>query len=169
MKKISILLLFSFVVLGAAFFSTKTQSQIPVYSNVIFVSAAPTGACTNGAAAQIVVSTGVVYTCQSSTWSSTTATVSATIPVATYCGTTGTCSPVTLTNPMKFAYGRVTLAAGTATVSSIPAFTSTTNMSCSCEDTTATLQACNVLPATTSSVTANGNTTDTIEWSCWGN
>jgi len=44
------------------------RAQAPAYQNVIFVGSAPTGACTNGSPAQIVISTGVLYTCQASTW-----------------------------------------------------------------------------------------------------
>ena len=40
----------------------------PVYQNVVFVGSAPSGACVGGSPAQIVISTGVLYTCQSSVW-----------------------------------------------------------------------------------------------------
>lgn len=88
----------------------------------------------------------------------------------TFCGTTTTCSNTVLTMPFKDAWGSVALTAGTATVTGIsPAFSSTTTTQCSCEDTTAPLQACSAVPASTSSVTANGNGTDTVKWHCYGN
>jgi hypothetical protein len=40
----------------------------PSNPTIIWVSSAPSGACTNGSALQAVVSTGALYSCQSSTW-----------------------------------------------------------------------------------------------------
>lgn len=42
--------------------------QIPTSQNIIFVSTSPTGSCTNGAAVEIVISTGAIFTCQAGTW-----------------------------------------------------------------------------------------------------
>lgn len=39
-----------------------------MYQNVIFVSSAPSGACTNGSPARIVILTGTLYTCQTGVW-----------------------------------------------------------------------------------------------------
>ena len=58
-------LLFLFGLLVCPLFG---RAQVPAFQNVIFVSSAPSGACTNGSPAQIVISTGVLYTCQASTW-----------------------------------------------------------------------------------------------------
>jgi hypothetical protein len=85
------------------------------------------------------------------------------------CGTTTTCSNTLQAAPLKWIEGKVTLAGGTATVTGVPAYTSTSSGFCSCEDTTAPLQACEAHLATTTSVVANGNTTDTVEYSCRGN
>lgn len=49
-------------------FLWPAQGQVTQPSGVILVSAAPSGACSAGAAGQLVVSTGVIYTCQSGTW-----------------------------------------------------------------------------------------------------
>lgn len=52
------------------------------------------------------------------------------VPQRTSCGTGTTCTVTTLTSPLKDAYGTVQLSGGTATVTGIPAFASTTTAQC---------------------------------------
>lgn len=63
-------LLFLLSICGFILCLRPVNGQTPVYQNVVFVSSAPAGACTNGSPAQIVISTGVLYTCQAGTWGS---------------------------------------------------------------------------------------------------
>lgn len=87
----------------------------------------------------------------------------------TSCGTGTTCTVNSLSAPLKDAYGAVVLTGGTATVTGIPAFTSTSTAQCSCEDTTSPLNACSATLASTTSVTLTGNAADTNKWHCFGN
>lgn len=99
----------------------------------------------------------------------TTAYVGGEITINTYCGTTTTCANTSVANPIKHAWGGATLAAGVATITGIsPAFTSTTNAQCGCQDTTTGTDACSAVLASASSVTLTGNATDTVQYSCWG-
>lgn len=63
MRKISVLL---FII--ACLSIIRTNAQIPVYQNLIFVSSAPSGPCSLGSPVQVVISTGILYSCQSGTW-----------------------------------------------------------------------------------------------------
>ena len=83
------------------------------------------------------------------------------------CGTTTTCSGTALTAP-KIVIGQATLAAGTATVSSIPAFTSSSSFYCVGTDTTAA-NAVKIVNASSSSITITGTGTDVINYNCTGN
>lgn len=84
------------------------------------------------------------------------------------CGTTTTCSN-TSNGSYRAVFGTVALTAGTATVASLPAFTSTASFGCSGTDQTATTSAVKIVPASTTSITITGNTTDTIFYLCVGN
>ena len=85
------------------------------------------------------------------------------------CGTTTTCANSIPTAP-KFVYGQAPLVGGTATVTGIsPAFTSTTSSNCACADLSGTTNGCKAIVASTTSITLNGNGTDTISYVCTGN
>lgn len=85
------------------------------------------------------------------------------------CGTGTTCVQTALTKPLLDAYGVVQLSGGTATVTGVPTFSSTTTSQCSCEDNDVPLQSCEAHLATVSSVVVNGNTNDHVDWHCFGN
>lgn len=57
-----------FLGLLALAMSVPLIAQTPVYQNIIFTGFAPSGSCAPGSPAQIVISTGLIYTCQSGTW-----------------------------------------------------------------------------------------------------
>jgi len=62
MKKLSIVFIL-------ALFGRVCFGQVPVGNpSVLWVTSAPSGACTNGSQLQAVISTGTLYSCQSSTW-----------------------------------------------------------------------------------------------------
>ena len=84
------------------------------------------------------------------------------------CGTTTTCASTT-TNFVRIAYGTVTLSAGTATVTAIsPVFTSTSSFNCTASDLTTGTLGANATPASSSSITVTGTTTDVISYICTG-
>lgn len=93
----------------------------------------------------------------------------ASLPDRTSCGTGTTCTATALTAPLKDAYGKTALTAGAATVTGLPAFTSTTTEQCTCEDSTLGTNACSAVPASTTTLTLAGATTDTVAWHCFGN
>jgi len=84
------------------------------------------------------------------------------------CGTTTTCSN-TAQNLPRVVHGTVALVAGTATVTGLPAFTSTSTFSCTASDNTAISTGANAIPASTTSITVNGTLTDTVSYACYGN
>lgn len=96
-----------------------------------------------------------------------TAFVQANKATAYICGTTAACSATVQTAP-KIVTGNVPLVSGAATVTGMPAFTSTTSYNCSCADATSAA-ACKVTPASATSITLAGTTTDTISYLCVGN
>lgn len=99
----------------------------------------------------------------------TTAYVSGEITVNVNCGSTTTCANTAVANPLKHVWGSAALTAGAATITGIsPAFADTTTPQCGCQDTTTGTDACSAVLASTSSVTLTGNTTDTVQYSCWG-
>lgn len=84
------------------------------------------------------------------------------------CGTTATCANTVLTNP-QIVIGQVTLAGGTATVTGLPAFTSTSTFRCVAQDNTSIVTSANAVPASTTSITVTGTGTDVIAYHCIGN
>lgn len=84
------------------------------------------------------------------------------------CGTTTTCS-ATLQSAPQIVQGIVTLSGGTATVSSLPTFTSTTSFRCTASDNTTAGNGANAVPASSTSITVNGTGTDVISYHCVGN
>lgn len=91
------------------------------------------------------------------------------VSINTYCGTTTTCANTAIANPVKRTWGAVTLSGGTATITGVtPAFANTTQPQCGCQDTTTGTDACSAVLASTSSITVTGNSTDTVQYSCWG-
>lgn len=83
-----------------------------------------------------------------------------------YCGTTTSCSNTTTTGP-HIVEGSAPLTAGSATVTGLPSFTSTSSFSCMSADTTSALFS-KVVPASTTSITLTGTGTDTISYVCVG-
>lgn len=88
--------------------------------------------------------------------------------VTTACGTTTTCSNTVQTSP-RLVQGTVALTAGTATVTGLPAFTSTTSGICVATDQTVTTSSAHCVLASTTSLTVTGNSTDTIAYHIIGN
>jgi hypothetical protein len=84
------------------------------------------------------------------------------------CGTTTTCSATAQTSAI-IVQGRVTLSGGTATVTALPTFTSTSSFHCTAQDTTSTATSANAVPASTTSITVTGTLTDVIDYICVGN
>lgn len=84
------------------------------------------------------------------------------------CGTTTTCANTILNNP-QIVIGQVTLSAGTATVTGLPAFTSTSTFRCSAQDNTSTTTSANAVPASTTSITVTGTASDVVAYTCIGN
>lgn len=84
------------------------------------------------------------------------------------CGTTSTCSATLQASP-HIAQGTVALSGGTATVTAIPAFTSTATFHCTASDNTSITASANAIPASTTSITVTGTGTDTISFVCVGN
>jgi parallel beta-helix repeat protein len=94
--------------------------------------------------------------------------LAATAPTKSYgCGTTSTCSASLLASPHTSS-GQVTLSGGTATITAIPAYTSTTTFNCSCTDGSAAA-ACRSQNISTTSITLTGTGTDTVGYICMGN
>lgn len=86
------------------------------------------------------------------------------------CGSTTTCAATALTAPLKFVSGTVTLSTGTATVTGVsPAFTSSTSAICTASDTTTATDGAKAVLASASSVTVTGNSSDVINYVCFGN
>lgn len=83
------------------------------------------------------------------------------------CGTTTTCSASTLSAPHAL-FGSVALTAGSAVVTGIPAWTSTSTFVCTCQDASAR-NACGIANTSTTSITVSGTGTDTIGYQCSGN
>jgi hypothetical protein len=92
------------------------------------------------------------------------------VPNVSYCGTSTTCSNTQQSSP-RIIWGVATLSGGgTAVIGSIsPAFTSTSSFGCTCSDSTASVNACNVQNTSTSSITVNGHTSDSVTYTCVGN
>ena len=87
------------------------------------------------------------------------------------CGTTTTCTPVQLTSP-RTVWGTVALTAGSATVSGMTAWSSTTSFVCSGTDQTgATPTAVKIVNTSATSITVSvtGSVTDTVSYTCVGN
>lgn len=82
------------------------------------------------------------------------------------CGTTTTCSGTKLT-ANKLVQGTVALSGGTATITAMPAFSSTTSYVCVATDTTAAA-ATKTANVSTTSFTITGTTTDTVAYVCVG-
>ena len=82
------------------------------------------------------------------------------------CGTTTTCSNTAETSP-RIVTGTVALSGGTATVSSMTAWTSTSTFTCTGTDATAAA-AVKKVNASSSSITITGTSTDTIGYICVG-
>ena len=83
------------------------------------------------------------------------------------CGTTTTCANTGQTSG-RIVWGTVALSGGTATVSSMTAFTSTTSFGCTGTDTTSAA-AVKIAIASTSSITITGTGTDVVIYQCIGN
>lgn len=98
----------------------------------------------------------------------TTAFVQTAVTSVYTCGTTTACAG-TLQSSARIVSGTVPLTGGSATVTGLPVFTSTTSYSCTCADTTASVSACSTVPASASSITVSGSGGDTISYSCVGN
>lgn len=88
-------------------------------------------------------------------------------PNVTTCGTTTTCANSAVTNP-HIVQGTVTLASGTATVTGMTAWTSTSSLSCIANDTTAANYA-SAVPASTTSIMVTGTGSDVVSYQCVGN
>jgi len=84
------------------------------------------------------------------------------------CGTTTTCAATAQAIGI-IAHGTVTLTGGTATVASLPTFTSTTSFQCTASDRTSITTGPNAVPASASSITVTGTGTDVIDYICAGN
>lgn len=84
------------------------------------------------------------------------------------CGTTTTCS-ATAQNLPKVQWGSATLAAGTATVTGLSAYTSTSSFGCVAQDNTSILTSARAAPASTTSITLTGTGTDVVQYVCTGN
>lgn len=105
-------------------------------------------------------------------------TITSTTPVATLvvanhpqidnCGTTTTCSATAQTGG-RIQFGTVALTAGSATVGSLIAYTSTTSFRCTASDNTTGTLGANAVPASTTSITVTGTATDTVSYICVGN
>ncbi len=83
------------------------------------------------------------------------------------CGTTTACANTAQASP-RIVWGTVPLVSGTAIVTGMTAWTSTTSYSCTSNDTTAANYS-KCVPASTSSITCTGTSTDTIVYHCVGN
>ena len=87
---------------------------------------------------------------------------------AFYCGTTTTCS-----NTQQYGYkpvwGTVSLTAGSAVVTAIPAFSSTTSYLCRAWDLTTIANTVSVANTSTTSITLTGTGTDSVGYQCNGN
>jgi hypothetical protein len=84
------------------------------------------------------------------------------------CGTTTTCTNTLQTSP-RLVWGTVTMSSGTATVTGMTAFTSTSSYSCTCTDSSTTPAACSTQNTSTSSITVKGGTSSVIRYQCVGN
>jgi hypothetical protein len=84
------------------------------------------------------------------------------------CGATTTCAN-TANQSMRMITGRATLAAGTATVTGITTFTSTSTFNCWANDFTTATNLANAKPASATSITVTGTGTDVISYMCVGN
>ena len=84
------------------------------------------------------------------------------------CGTTTTCSATLQSNP-QVVQGIVTLSGGTATVSSLPTFTSTTSFRCTASDNSSIVTGANAVPASATSITVTGTGSDVVSFICAGN
>ena len=82
------------------------------------------------------------------------------------CGTTTTCAKTLQTNPIVQT-GTVTLSGGTATVSSLQAYSSTSSMFVTCTDQTSAA-AVKCVAASTTSITVTGTSTDVIAYTVVG-
>jgi hypothetical protein len=82
------------------------------------------------------------------------------------CGTTTICANAIQSNPV-LQWGTVTLSGGTATVGSLQSYTSISTFGCLSNDTTAANYS-KCVPASATSITCTGTTTDAIFYSCIG-
>lgn len=90
-------------------------------------------------------------------------------PTVHNCGTTTVCSPTALAGA-QLVIGKVTLSAGSATVTSIrPPFTSASTYSCIGNDLTTATNGSNVVPTSGSSIRVTGTGSDLIAYHCAGN
>lgn len=90
-----------------------------------------------------------------------------TVTAVRFCGVTTTCSNSGFTAP-RLLVGTVTLAAGTATVTAMTAWTATTSFNCVGTDTTAAA-AVKIVNTSTTSITVTGTGTDVVSYQCVGN
>ena len=116
------------------------------------------------AATNNVKLTGTFTAARTATFQDATGNVS--LAAAFECGTTTTCSKTLQTNPIAET-GTVTLSSGTATVTTLQAYSATTSMYVIANDTTAANYA-KCVPASTTSLTCTGTGTDTITYFVWG-
>jgi hypothetical protein len=87
--------------------------------------------------------------------------------LATYtCGTTTTCTQVIATTKLLQVYGTVALSTGAATLTALP-FTGTATFACTGADQTAA-NAIKIVPASASTATFAGTTSDVISYECHG-
>lgn len=84
------------------------------------------------------------------------------------CGNTTSCANTQIANGQVIK-GTLALAAGTATLSGITGFTSSSTFSCVANDVTTRTNAVNAIPQTASTVLFTGTSTDTISYQCSGN
>ena len=84
------------------------------------------------------------------------------------CGTTTTCANTAQANP-RTEWGTVTLSSGTATVTGMTAWTSSTSFICNAWDTTTMANPAKAVYASTTSITVTGTGTDVVGYRCTGN
>jgi hypothetical protein len=84
------------------------------------------------------------------------------------CGSTSACGSTILTQT-KLEFGSVPLSSGSATITGMSAWTSTSSFGCTCADTATTPAACAVQNTSTSSITIKGTGSDVVTYTCEGN
>ena len=88
-------------------------------------------------------------------------------PQVSYCGTTSTCSNTAETST-RIVTGKIALASGSATISSLTAFTATATMFCRAQDETNAANLAGCVPASTTSITLSGTGSDTVSYTLVG-